>query len=92
MNKIASDVAIEVQQQLKQIKTTSANVPLGTAFKSSILAKRTKVRVIIPFTSSYKEVFSQMPVCETIVVGKVPQNYVSIPKEDVGNIIDPNAE
>ncbi|CAH2212457.1 sporulation protein YunB [Tepidibacter aestuarii] len=131
MNKIASDVAIEVQQQLKKIKTTSANVPLGTAFKSSILAKygpklkigiqpvgivnvdfktefdssginqtrhriylviKTKVRVIIPFTSSYKEVLSQMPVCETIVVGKVPQNYVSIPKEEVGNILEPSVD
>ncbi|SHJ97734.1 sporulation protein YunB [Tepidibacter formicigenes] len=127
MNKIASDVAIEVQQQLKQIKTTSANIPLGTAFKSSILAKygpklkvgvqpvgivnvdfrtefdssginqtrhriyliiKTKVRVIIPFTSSYKEVASQMPVCETIIVGKVPQNYVNIPENEVPNIID----
>ncbi|SHH49564.1 sporulation protein YunB [Tepidibacter thalassicus] len=127
MNKIASDVAIEVQQQLKQIKTTSANIPLGTAFKSSILAKygpklkigvqpvgivnvdfktefdssginqtrhriyliiKTKVRVIIPFTSSYKEVTSQMPVCETIIVGKVPQNYVNIPESEVPNIID----
>ncbi len=33
-----------------------------------------------------------MPVCETIVVGKVPQNYVSIPKEEIGNIIEPNVD
>ncbi len=126
MNKIASDVALDIQQKMKQIRTASAYIPIGNALKSPILAQygpklkigiepvgivnidfgtefessginqtrhrifliiKTKVKVIIPFTSSTKEVVSQMPVCETIIVGKVPQNYVNVPKEDMTNMI-----
>lgn len=120
MNKIASDVTLDIQEKLKQIKTASAYIPIGNALRSQILAQygpklkigiepvgivnvdfgtefeasginqtrhrifliiKTTVKVIIPLTSSTKEVVSQMPVCETIVVGKVPQNYVNVPPE-----------
>jgi len=39
MNKISSDVALKIQNELKQIKTRSADVPIGTAIGSPILAK-----------------------------------------------------
>ena len=39
MNQIASDVALEIQNELKQVKSTTAYIPIGTALKSPILAK-----------------------------------------------------
>ncbi|KXZ39395.1 sporulation protein YunB [Alkalithermobacter thermoalcaliphilus JW-YL-7 = DSM 7308] len=130
MNKIASDVANEIQQKLRQIKTASAYIPLGNALKSQILSQygpkikvdmvpvgmvyvdfgtefessginqtrhrifliiRANIKVIVPFTSSTKEVVTQIPVCETIVVGKVPHNYVNIPREGLINVL-PNSD
>ncbi|OPJ56731.1 sporulation protein YunB [Alkalithermobacter paradoxus] len=126
MNKIASDVATEIQKKLKQIKTASAYIPLGNALKSQILSQygpklkvdmvpvgmvyvdfgtefessginqtrhriyliiKANVKVIVPFTSSTKEVVTQIPVCETIVVGKVPHNYVNVPRQDLTNVL-----
>lgn len=131
MNKIASDVALDIQDELKQIRTASAYIPIGNALRSQILAQygpklkigiepvgivnvdfgtefessginqtrhriflliKTNVKVIIPFTSSTKQVASQMPVCETIVVGKVPQNYVNVPKSDMMDVIPHEAD
>ncbi|HSQ33502.1 MAG TPA: sporulation protein YunB [Peptostreptococcaceae bacterium] len=129
MNKISSDVALEIQNELRQIKTRSANIPIGTALGSPLLAKygpqikvsiepignvgvnfgtnfessginqtrhriylivKTQVRVVIPLTTSTQEVKSQVPVCETIIVGDVPENYVNIPKENVPDILQDN--
>ena len=39
MNQIASDVALEIQNELKQVKSTTAYIPIGNCFKSPILAK-----------------------------------------------------
>lgn len=126
MNKIASDVALQIQDELKQVKTTTSYIPIGTALKSPILAKygpklkvsiepigtvsvdfktdfessginqtrhriyleaKTQVKVVIPLTTSTKEIKSQIPICETIIVGDVPNSYVNIPKEDVPSVL-----
>ncbi|MGL4912761.1 MAG: sporulation protein YunB [Romboutsia sp.] len=126
MNKIASDVALEIQDELKQVKTTTAYIPIGTALGSPILAKygpqlkvsiepigtvsvdfktdfqssginqsrhtiyleaKTQVKVVIPLTTKTKEVKAQIPICETIIVGDVPNSYVNIPEKDVMNTI-----
>ena len=126
MNQIASDVALEIQNELKNVKSTTAYIPIGTALKSPILAKygpqlkvsiepigtvsvdfktsfesaginqtrhriylevKTKVKVIIPLTTSTKEVNAQVPICETIIVGDVPQIYVNVPEEIVPDIL-----
>ena len=118
MNQIASDVALEIQNELKQVKTTTAYIPIGTALKSPILAKygpqlkvsvnfktsfqsaginqtrhriyleaKTQVKVVIPLTTSTKEVKTEIPICETIIVGDVPQSYVNVPEEIVPNIL-----
>ncbi|MEG1310846.1 MAG: sporulation protein YunB [Romboutsia sp.] len=126
MNKIASDVALQIQDELKQVKTTTSYIPIGTALKSPILAKygpqlkvsiepigtvsvdfrtdfessginqtrhriyleaKTQVKVVIPLTTSTKEVKSQIPICETIIVGDVPYSYVNIPKEGITNVL-----
>ena len=130
MNKIASDVALKIQEELKQVKTTTSYIPIGTALKSPILAKygpqlkvsiepigtvsvdfktdfessginqtrhriyleaKTQVKVVIPLTTSTKEVKAQIPICETVIIGDVPNSYVNLPKENVGNVL-PNIE
>lgn len=127
MNQVASDVALEIQNELKQVKTTTSYIPIGTALKSPILAKygpqlkvsiqpigtvsvdfktsfesaginqtrhtiylevKTQVKVVIPLTTSTKEVKAQIPICETIIVGDVPESYVNVPKELVPDLLD----
>ncbi len=126
MNKIASDVALQIQEELKQVKTTTSYIPIGTALGSPILAKygpqlkvsiqpigtvsvdfktdfessginqsrhriyleaKTQVKVVIPLTTSTKEVKVQIPICETIIVGDVPNSYVNIPEKEVLNVL-----
>lgn len=115
MNQIASDVAIQIQNELKKEKTTTSYIPIGTALGSPILAKygpqvkvsiepigtvnvnfstkfedaginqtrhriylevKAQVNVVIPLSTEPKEVKAQVPICETIIIGEVPQSYV----------------
>ena len=126
MNKIASDVALQIQDELKQVKSTTSYIPIGTALGSPILAKygpqlkvsiepigtvsvdfktnfessginqsrhriyleaKTQVKVVIPLTTSTKEIKAQIPICETIIVGDVPNSYVNIPEKEVLNVL-----
>lgn len=126
MNSLASDIALEIQNELKKVKSTSSYIPIGTALGSPILAKygpqikvsiepigtvsvdfktqfessginqtrhivyieaNTKVKVVIPLTTTTQEVDVQIPVCETIIVGDVPNSYVNIPEGGVQSII-----
>ena len=126
MNEIASKVALEIQSEMKKIKTTSTYIPIGTALGSPLLAKygptikvsiepigtvtvdfgtdfessginqtrhriylksTTQVKVVVPLTTSTKEIKTQIPICETIIVGDVPQNYVNIPEDGVIDIL-----
>lgn len=130
MNKVASDVALKIQEELKQVKTTTSYIPIGTALGSPILAKygpqlkvsiepigtvyvnfktdfedaginqtrhriylevNTKVKVVIPLTTDTKEVKAEIPICETVIVGDVPNSYINIPKNDT-NTITPNID
>lgn len=130
MNEIASAVALEIQDELKKVKSTSAYIPIGTALGSPILAKygpklkvaiepigtvtvnfktefessginqtrhriyleaQTQVRVVIPLTTSTKEIKAQIPICETVIVGDVPNSYINIPKENIPNVL-PDAD
>ena len=102
MNQIASDVALEIQNELKQVKSTTAYIPIGTVsvdFKTSFesaginqtrhriyLEAKTQVKVVIPLTTSTKEVKAQIPICETIIVGEVPESYVNVPAEIAPNM------
>lgn len=126
MNQIASDLALEIQDELKKVKNTSAYIPIGTALGSPILAKygpklkvsiepigtvsvdfktefessginqirhriylqaKTQVKVVIPLMTDTKEVKAQIPICETIIVGDVPQSYVNVPEHSLENIL-----
>ena len=130
MNKIASDVALRIQEELKQVKTTTSYIPIGTALGSPILARygpqlkvsiepigtvyvnfktdfedaginqtrhriylevKTQVKVVIPLTTDTKEVKAQIPICETVIVGDVPNSYVNIPENNINSVI-PNIE
>ncbi|WP_053957609.1 sporulation protein YunB [Inediibacterium massiliense] len=125
MNKIASEVALTVQDNIRQIKTSNVSVPLGTVFGSQILAKygprininvtpigmvnvnfktefehsginqtrhkiylvvKTQVRIIVPFSSKAAMVQTSVPVAETVIVGKVPENYIFVPKDQMLNL------
>lgn len=122
MNKVASDVALTVQDYLKEIMTTPDRIPIGNALGSQILAQygpkvklklsprgvvdvnfgtefeqaginqtrhriyliiNTSVRVIVPFSSNNVNVTTYFPVAETIIVGKVPMNYVNVPEDSI---------
>ncbi|KAB3531606.1 sporulation protein YunB [Alkaliphilus serpentinus] len=125
MNKVASNVALTIQEQLNQIKTTSDRIPLGNALGSQLLAQygpkikltitpvgmvdvnfgtefqqsginqtrhrifliiNTNIRVIVPFSTNRIGVTTYVPIAETIIVGKVPTNYIQVPKDEVLNI------
>ncbi|CEJ74977.1 sporulation protein YunB [[Clostridium] sordellii] len=130
INDIASKVALEIQSEMKKIKTTSTYIPIGTAIGSPLLAKygpkikvsiepigtvyvdfgtdfessginqtrhriylkaKTEVKVVVPLTTSTKEVNTQIPICETIIVGDVPESYVNVPQKDMLNVL-PNKD
>ncbi|MFT9497099.1 sporulation protein YunB [Anaerosolibacter sp.] len=126
MNMLASEVALTVQDKIKNIKTSAVKVPLGNVFGSQLLAQhgpninidvtpigmvnvdfktefeesginqtrhkiylivKTQVRIIVPFSSDSTEVVTSVPIAETIIVGKVPQNYIFVPKDEMLNIV-----
>lgn len=128
MNKLAADVALEVQKQIKDIEIndrTRIKIPLGNILGSQLLGQygpkidikitpvgrvsvnfftefqnsginqtrhkiylnvNTQVKTIIPFVSKAVSVDSTVPIAETIIVGKVPDNYINVPKEDILNV------
>ena len=119
MNQIASDVALEIQNELKQVKSTTAYIPIiedtskfepdckiylsngvnAYQFFKKIIDKimnnkdslyleaKTQVKVVIPLTTSTKEVKAQIPICETIIVGEVPESYINVPAEIAPNML-----
>jgi sporulation protein YunB len=126
MNSLASQVALTVQDTIKNMRTSEIKVPLGNIFGSQILGQYgpkikinvtpigrvnvdfftefedsginqtrhkiylkviAEVKTIVPFSSKNMVVESTIPIAETIIVGRVPENYVNVPKEDLTNVI-----
>lgn len=124
MNAIAADVALEVQEQLRNLSKNKVDVPLSNAFHRQILRLpsikleiqpqgsvnvdfatefeeaginqtrhriylivMTDIRMIIPLASETLRITTNIPIAETVVIGEVPEQYISIPKEDINNII-----
>lgn len=84
----------QLKVSIEPIGTVS--VDFKTKFESSginqtrhmvYLQVKTQVRVVIPLTTSTKEVNAQIPICETVIVGDVPESYVNIPKENVPDVL-----
>uniref|UniRef100_UPI001A92EF92 sporulation protein YunB n=1 Tax=Clostridioides difficile TaxID=1496 RepID=UPI001A92EF92 len=51
------------------------------------LEAQTQVKVVIPLITSTKQIKAQIPICETIIVGDVPESYVNIPEKNLGNVL-----
>lgn len=117
MNKIATNVSLKAQEELRKIGEIGIKLPVGYLTKNNILSyygpkvtirmepighvetsyisqfetaginqtrhkiyveTRTKIKIIIPTSSSEIEVVNQVPIAETIIVGKVPQTSMQI--------------
>ncbi|MBU5438220.1 sporulation protein YunB [Tissierella sp. MSJ-40] len=124
MNSIAAEVALEVQEQLKNMSGSKVSVPLNNAFDTQIirlpsvklriipqgsvsvdfatefqesginqtrhriyLIVVTDIKMIIPLVSENLKITTNVPIAETIIVGDVPEQYISVPKEDIIHII-----
>lgn len=127
MNSIASDVALAVQDEIRQIGIKKVEIPLGNALNSQILAQfgpkismemvpqgsvtvdfatefqesginqtihrifliiKTDVRIIVPLASETVSVSTTTPIAETVIVGDVPQSYISVPEDDFLNVVE----
>jgi sporulation protein YunB len=123
MNKIASDVALESQKQLKEIGVVGIKLPIGYITRNNILSYygptitvkmqpighvetkyssefesaginqtrhkiyvkvRTTIRVIIPLRSNTVEVAHEIPIAETIIVGKIPNTAIQLDLKGAG--------
>ena len=123
MNKIASDVALESQKQLKELGLVGIKLPIGYITRNNILSYygptitikmqpigfvetkyssefesaginqtrhkiyvkvKTTVRVIIPLKSNDIEVVNEIPIAETIIVGKTPNTAIGLDLNGTG--------
>lgn len=123
MNKIACDVALKSQEELKKLGTVGIKLPMGYISRNNILSYfgpnitikmqpighietkyssefesaginqtrhkiyvkvKTTVRVIIPLRSNDIEVTNEVPIAETIIVGKTPNTAVQLDLKGTG--------
>lgn len=123
MNKIACDVALESQKELKKLGEVGIKIPIGYISRNNILSYygpsitikmqpighvetkyssefesaginqtrhkiyvkvKTTVRVIIPLKSNDIEVTNEVPIAETIVIGKTPNTAVQLDLDSAG--------
>lgn len=84
----------KLEVSIEPIGTVSVN--FKTEFESSginqtrhriYLEAQTQVKVVIPLITSTKQIKAQIPICETIIVGDVPESYVNIPEKNLGNVL-----
>ncbi len=97
-NILGSQLLAQYGPKVKVRVTTigRVNVDFYTEFEQSginqtrhkiYLQVNTQVKTVIPFTSQTMPVQSTVPIAETIIVGRVPENYVNVPKQDLLNVI-----
>jgi len=123
MSKIASDVALNSQKELKALGHIGIKVPIGYIFNNNILANigpdvsvkmqpigyietkyqsefesaginqtrhkiyvqvYAKIRIIIPTKKDDIEVKSEVPISETIIVGKIPDTSINLDLNGAG--------
>lgn len=127
MNRIANDVALNSQRELRKLGSQGIKVPTGYIFQNNILASLgpsvtvnmepigyietryqsefesaginqtrhkiyvqvyAKLRIIIPTKKDDLEVKSEVPIAETIIIGKVPNTSVNLDLKGAGSKID----
>ena len=45
---------------------------------------KTKIRIILPSNNNEIEIIHQVPICETIIVGKIPDNAINLDMSSAG--------
>jgi len=127
MTKISSNIALAVQDEIRQIGIKKVKIPLGNAMNSQLLSQygpkvsmkmtpqgsvtvdfttefeesginqtvhrviliiKTNVRIIVPLATKTEEVLTTIPIAETVIVGDVPDSYISVPEKDFLNVVD----
>ncbi|MCM0650558.1 sporulation protein YunB [Clostridium swellfunianum] len=127
MNKIANDVALNSQKELKKLGSHGIKVPIGYILQNNILASigpsvgvnmepigyietryqsefesaginqtrhkiyvqvYAKLRIIIPMKNDDIEVKSEVPIAETIIIGKVPDTSINLDLDKAGTKIN----
>ncbi|WP_291579539.1 sporulation protein YunB [Clostridium sp. UBA6640] len=117
MNKIATDVSLRVQRELKEIGRVGIEFPIGYVTKNNLLSNlgpnitatmqpvghvetryisdfesaginqtrhtiyvevKAKIKVVLPIGYNEVEVISQLPITETVIVGKIPETSVQL--------------
>lgn len=53
-----------------------------------ILIIKTNVRIIVPLATETEKVITQIPIAETVIVGEVPDSYISVPEKDFLNVVE----
>lgn len=115
MNKIACDVSLDAETEIKKMGSVGVKIPIGYISKNNILAQygpkftmkvqpigytettylskfesaginqcrhkiyvevKTNIRIFLPLRNKDIEVVNEVPISETIIVGKVPQNAI----------------
>lgn len=123
MNKIACDVSLDVQNNIKNMGELGIKLPVSYIFKNNLISYfgpkvtikmepignietkynsvfesaginqtklsiyvdvRTKVRIIIPTDYNDIEVKNEIPISETVIVGKVPNSAFQLDLKDAG--------
>ncbi len=51
------------------------------------LIVKTDVQILFPLASNKVDVTAHIPVTETIIVGDVPESYITVPEQDIPNFI-----
>jgi sporulation protein YunB len=127
MNKIASDVALNSQKEIRNLGESGIKVPIGYILNNNILASigpkvsvrmepigyietkyqsefestginqtrhkiyvqvYAKLRIIIPLGSDDIEVKGEVPIAETIIIGKIPDNSINLDLNGTGSKIN----
>ncbi|MGO1818505.1 MAG: sporulation protein YunB [Senegalia sp. (in: firmicutes)] len=127
MTKISSNIALAVQDEIRQIGIKKVRIPLGNALNSQLLSQygpkvsmkmtpqgsvtvdftsefiesginqtvhrviliiKTNVRIIVPLATETEKVITQIPIAETVIVGEVPDSYISVPEKDFLNVVE----
>lgn len=123
MNKLACDVSLDVQDNIKKMGELGVKLPVGYIFKNNLLSYfgpkvtikmepignietkyksvfqsaginqtklsiyvnvKTKVRIIIPTDYNDIEIKNEIPISETVIVGKVPNSAFQLDLKDAG--------
>ncbi|MDF2882269.1 MAG: sporulation protein YunB [Clostridiaceae bacterium] len=123
MNKIACDVSLDSQEEIKKMGAIGVKIPIGYISKNNILSHygpnitmkvrpigytetsylskfesaginqcrhkiyvkvKTNIRIFVPLRCKDLEVENEIPISETIIVGKVPQNAIEFSEDNTG--------